>query len=51
MGRYLEFLNVSSPPSSAEVKYARSYTSTSPIVFIARFLIKHRICLHNVVLN
>jgi hypothetical protein len=31
-----------SPPSSAEVKNAWSYTSTSPYVFIAWCLVKHR---------
>jgi hypothetical protein len=31
-----------SPPSSAEVKNAWSYTSTSPFVFIAWCLVKYR---------
>jgi hypothetical protein len=31
-----------SPPSSAEVKNAWSYTSTPPYVFIAWCLVKHR---------
>jgi hypothetical protein len=31
-----------SPPSSAEVKNAWSYTSTPPYVFMAWYLLKHR---------
>jgi hypothetical protein len=31
-----------SPPSSAEVKNAWSYTSTLPYVFMALYLVKHR---------
>jgi hypothetical protein len=31
-----------SPPSSAEVKNAWSYTSTPPYVFMALYLAKHR---------
>jgi hypothetical protein len=31
-----------SPPSSAQVKNAWSYTSAPPYVFMARFLVKHR---------
>jgi hypothetical protein len=31
-----------SPPCSAEVKYARSYTSTTHYVFMAWYLVKHR---------
>jgi hypothetical protein len=40
-----------SPPSSAEVENAWSYTSTPPHVFMACFLIKRRICFHSVVLG
>jgi len=38
-----------SHPSSAELKYARSYTSTPPHIFIAWCLIKQRIPLHRVI--
>jgi len=37
-----------SPPSSAEVKNAWSYTSTPPYVFMAWCLVKYRIRLHGI---
>jgi hypothetical protein len=40
-----------SPAPSAEVKDARSYTSTPPYVFMVLFLIKDRISLDGVVLS
>jgi hypothetical protein len=40
-----------SPPSSAEVKSAWSYTFTPPYIFMARCLIKREIRLHEVVLS
>jgi hypothetical protein len=40
-----------SPPSSAEVKNAWSYTSTRLYVFMAWYLIKRRTRLHSVVLG
>jgi hypothetical protein len=40
-----------SSPSSAEIKYAWSYTSTSPYVFMAWYLHTHRIHLHGVVVG
>jgi hypothetical protein len=39
------------PPSSSEVKNAWSYTSTSPYIYMAWFLIKQGIRLHGVELN
>jgi hypothetical protein len=39
-----------SPPSSAKVKNAWSYTSTPPYIFMAWCLVKYRIHLHGVVL-
>jgi hypothetical protein len=38
-----------SPPSSAVVKNAWSYTSTSPYVFMVWYLVKHRLRLHGLV--
>jgi hypothetical protein len=40
-----------SPPSGAEGENAWSYTSTTPCVFMAWCLIKHRTRLHDVVLS
>jgi hypothetical protein len=40
-----------SPPLTAQDKSAWSYTSTSPYVFMAWFLIKHRIRLHDLGLH
>jgi len=40
-----------SPPSSAEVMNAWSYTSTSPYIFMACCLAKDRTCFHGVVLS
>jgi hypothetical protein len=40
-----------SPPSSVEVKNAWSYMSTAPYIFMAWCLVKHKICLHGVVLS
>jgi hypothetical protein len=40
-----------SPLSNAEVKNARSYTSTPPYVFVAWCLIKQEIRLHGVILS
>jgi hypothetical protein len=40
-----------SPPPSAEVKDASSYTSTPPYFFTACCLLKHKTRLHGVVLN
>jgi hypothetical protein len=40
-----------SPPSSAEVKDARSYTSTPPYVCMAWYLVKQKTWLHGVILS
>jgi len=39
------------PPSSAEVKNAWSYIFTVPYVFMTSCLVKHRMCLHDVVFS
>jgi hypothetical protein len=40
-----------SPPCSAKVKNAWSYTSTPPHIFMVRYLIKQEICLQGMVLS
>jgi hypothetical protein len=40
-----------SPQTSAKVKNAWNYTSAPPYIFIAWYLVKHKISLHGVVLS
>jgi hypothetical protein len=41
----------SSPPSGAKIKDTWGYNSTSPYMFMAWWLVKHRIHLHGLVLS
>jgi hypothetical protein len=49
--KWLEHESDHSPPSSAEVKNAWSYTSTPPYVFMAWCLVKHGIYIKGMMLR
>jgi len=45
------FIDYHLPPFNAGVKNARNYTSSPPYIFMAWYLIKHRIRLHGMTLS